>query len=301
MLIPCLSYKTSLVSVWDEGSWCSIRPWSCFLSSEIFSITIEVTTNLIRRACLSNIGIWSFDGTSPKDGKLLSCPTWYCQPVGSLVYLAISHPETVYAVCVVSHFFKPHIMLLYYTSLSPWNSFSLPFVTFVCTEASCLCWCWLSGRSYQIYHWLLCLPLWLPYLQEEQETRPHCSFQFWDRKSCDDRYCCWADMASLFSIWHECLATCTPIYCDNQSATKIIENPVFHEQTKHIEIDCHFIPILFTFVHFLYGATSWFLHQASYYRMFSIPSWETLNGWPPENLRGVLDVYIVYYTYMTCT
>jgi hypothetical protein len=41
-----------------------------------------------------------------------------------------------------------------------------------------------------------------------------------------------ADMRVFFS--HP-----TPMYCDNQSSIQIAHNSVFHERTKHIEIDCH--------------------------------------------------------------
>lgn len=44
-------------------------------------------------------------------------------------------------------------------------------------------------------------------------------------------------LAGLFDI--ELDVTC--IFCDNQSCIKLLENPMFHDKSKHIEIKYHYI------------------------------------------------------------
>lgn len=44
----------------------------------------------------------------------------------------------------------------------------------------------------------------------------------------------------LASLFGDVLET-TIIHCDNQSCVKLLENPVFHDQSKHIDMRYHYI------------------------------------------------------------
>ena len=68
------------------------------------------------------------------------------------------------------------------------------------------------------------------------------------RSNTEAEYCALIDTTSKL-LWLRWLlkdlgvstSSATPLYCDKQSAIHIAHNDVFHERTKHIEIDCHFI------------------------------------------------------------
>ncbi|XP_068645285.1 uncharacterized mitochondrial protein AtMg00810-like [Aristolochia californica] len=187
---------------------------------------------------------------SPTDGDLLSDITQYREVVGSLVYLTVTRPDISYAVHVVSQFastprtthWTAVLRILHYLRGTVHRG-----LLFSSTSDLVL-----TGYSDAD---------WAGDPTDQKSTTGYCIFLgnslvAWKSKkqsvvSCSSAVAEYRAMATTTAelIWflrlleelgfHQLSAT--PIFCDNQSAIQIAKNPVFHERTKHIEIECHFV------------------------------------------------------------
>ncbi|KAM6589696.1 hypothetical protein CsatA_012301 [Cannabis sativa] len=185
-----------------------------------------------------------------QQGEPLTNPSAYRQLIGKLIYLTLSRPDITYAVNNLSQFMSAprtqHMQainhLICYLKGSPGqgilysNTSSLNLRGFSDSDwASCP----ITRRSTMGFCIFLgdCLISW------KTKKQPTIS-----KSSAEAEYRPLATTTSEIS-WLQYLLSDFQIqqtgpafiYCDNQSAIHIANNPTFHERTKHIELDCHFI------------------------------------------------------------
>ncbi|KAL4323650.1 hypothetical protein GQ457_11G006340 [Hibiscus cannabinus] len=186
---------------------------------------------------------------SKDDGELLADPQLYRRMVGRLLYLTHTRPDITYAVNLLSQFVSspraPHLQVVYhllsYIKGSPGlglffsSTSNLKLTAFVDSDYNS---CPDTRRSTIGYCTFLGNTL-LSWKSKKQHTV--------SRSSCEAEYRAMATAACEL-VWIAALLSSfqihvpqTFLYCDSQSAIHLATNQVFHERTKHIEVDCHFV------------------------------------------------------------
>lgn len=200
---------------------------------------------------------------SPSEGKLLEDPARYRQLVGSLIYLTATRPDISYAVHLVSQFmaapcsthFAAVLRILRYVKGTLFHG--LHFSIHSSLELQCYSDSDWAGdptdrRSTTGYCCFLGTSLisW----RSKKQTFPARSSTEAEYRALGDTTTELLSLRWLLADMGAAQVSPTPLYCDNQSAIKISHNDVFHERTKHIEIDCHLVRahVLRGTVHLLY-------------------------------------------------
>ncbi|XP_015955113.1 uncharacterized mitochondrial protein AtMg00810-like [Arachis duranensis] len=186
---------------------------------------------------------------SSSDGELLTDPASYRRLIGRLMYLTISRPDITYAISTLSQFLSQprtshlhalHHLLRYIKGTIGQGLLFLAnsekrLIGYVNVDwAGCLDTRWsVTGFCLFIGNSLVA------WRSKKQITV--------SRSSAESEY--WAMVAAPAKLkWLKGLLLdfqvdipSSMLFCDSQSIIHIASNPTFHERTKHIEVDFHFV------------------------------------------------------------
>lgn len=183
-------------------------------------------------------------------GNFFDDPTQYRRLIGRLIYLTITRPDLSYAVHVLSQFmhapraehFQAACRVLRYIKGSPGLGILLRADSALQVYAFCDSdWgaCPLTRRSLTGFF------VTLGGSPVSWKTKKQATVS---RSSAEAEYRSMA-VATSELVWLKTLLAslgvfptqAMKLFCDSQAAIHIAKNPVFHERTKHIDIDCHFV------------------------------------------------------------
>jgi hypothetical protein len=183
-------------------------------------------------------------------GTLLPDPSEYRRLIGRLIYLTITRPDITYPVQILSQFMQqprePHMAathrVLRYLKGSPGYG--------ILMSRSAI----LQVQAYCDSDWAACPTMrrsvtgFVTFLGTSPISWRSKKQSVVSRSSAEAEYHSMANTVCELT-WLQYLLQdfivphCQPmiLHCDNQAAIHIASNPVFHERTKHIELDCHLV------------------------------------------------------------
>lgn len=185
-----------------------------------------------------------------EEGDLLADPSLYRTLVGSLVYLTITRPDIAFAVQQVSQFLQTprHLHLaavrriIRYVQGTSARGLFFPVGNSPRLVAySDADWAGCADTRRSITGWCVFLGDALISWKSKKQDRV-------SKSSTESEYRAMS-LACSEIIWLRGLLgeldfsqnDPTPLHADNTSAIQITANPIYHERTKHIEVDCHSI------------------------------------------------------------
>jgi len=186
---------------------------------------------------------------STTEGTPLPNPEVYRRIVGRLLYLTLTRPDISYVVQHLSQFLqtprKPHydaaLHVLRYLKGTVHRGLFYPKDTTLQISAYCDAdWgnCRMSARSLTGYCVFLGSSL-ISWKTKKQKTVAKSTAEAEYRSMSATT----SELEWISYILHDLQVPVSlpfTLYCDNQAALHIAENPVFHERTKHLRIDCHY-------------------------------------------------------------
>lgn len=183
-------------------------------------------------------------------GDLLEDPESYRRLVGRLIYLAVTRPDLAYSVHILSQFmqeprtehWEAALRVVRYLKGTPGQGILLSADCDLTLQGWCDSdWaaCPLTRRS---------LTGWLVFLGKSPVSWKTKKQHTVSRSSAEAEYRSMATITCELKWLKGLLLSlgvhhpkAIKLFCDSQSALHIAKNPVFHERTKHIEVDCHFV------------------------------------------------------------